>query len=123
MKAEQDGLFPEMVPDGPWPRELLVSASVASGLRYILWYRQDEPAAITFLGHPALSDIRVAVEEIARGDAGAAWLEQPPEDPILWTYGQYVVPPGMPEEARLTWDARAQTAPDRFPITVWEVSS
>jgi hypothetical protein len=103
---QQQALFPEPAQSGPWPRELLADCAIAGGLRYVTLWVDEERDCIVFMGHPDWTDVSEAGLDIAG--------QRPKRSAVQWLYGRWV--------SRLVSDDNAQHAPDRFPITRWDLT-
>jgi hypothetical protein len=128
----ETALFPEQVPDGPYPKELLVDSCTIEGLRYVTVGEDGEN--YVFLGHPDLEYVMAAVraitvssdndpDKVSSNDVEYLYArlldhcpdhQKPVEDCTWCTFA-------TSEEWWLDWSGGNATAghPNYFPITLW----
>lgn len=58
-----DGLFGEQVPDGPYPKEVLVGSFVVGGLRCV--EVGEDAEWVVYLGHPPIAEVFAAAAALA----------------------------------------------------------
>lgn len=137
VQGEELALFPEQIPDGPYPRQMLTGSTTVGGLRYVGVGEDPEDGAVVFLGHPSVADVVMAsrlycVDQLWDPDERAARDEHD----LSYTWARLItrcedhLPDAKDDECDacryitsedwwLTWVSTVRMDPARFPVTVW----